>query len=142
MRLAIIAVGKLKERGLAELCDEYQKRCRTLLPFDRFEAKDEAAAWERADKLPGPTVVLDERGEQIDSPTLAAWLRGWQARAERNVAFLIGGADGFSDGDRDRADRLLGLSRLTLPHRFAQVLLCEQIYRAATLLTGHPYHRA
>lgn len=142
MRLGVIAVGKLKDRGLLAGCEEYQKRSRAFLPIERVEVRDEAGAWERATRAGGPIVVLDERGAQIDSPTLASWLSDFRIAGSRHVSFLIGGADGFSDDDRRRADRLLGLSRLTLPHRLAQLLLCEQLYRAGTLLAGHPYHHA
>lgn len=142
MRLTIIAVGKLKDRPVVALCEEYEKRCRAFLALERLEARDEAAAWDRATKLGGRTVLLDERGEQLDTPGLATWLGTWRDRGERNVVFLIGGAHGFGDADRERADRVLALSRLTLPHRLAQLLLCEQLYRAGTLLAGHPYHHA
>lgn len=142
MRLTIIAVGRLKDRPVLELCEEYEKRCRAFLPLERLEARDEAAAWERAGKLGGRTVLLDERGEQLDTTAFAGWLGTWRDRGERHVAFLIGGAHGFGDADRRRADRVLALSRLTLPHRLAQLLLCEQLYRVGTLLAGHPYHHA
>jgi 23S rRNA (pseudouridine1915-N3)-methyltransferase len=80
-------------------------------------------------------VVLDERGRDVTTVEFAKLLR-------TEAAFLIGGADGFSDKTKEEADVLLRLSSLTLPHALAQVVLLEQIYRAATLLTGHPYHRA
>jgi len=79
-------------------------------------------------------IVLDERGRDL---TTAQFARLLQAPG----AFVIGGADGLSAATRDAADTLLRLSALTLPHALAQVILLEQIYRAATLLTGHPYHR-
>jgi 23S rRNA (pseudouridine1915-N3)-methyltransferase len=79
-------------------------------------------------------VVLDERGRDLSTAQFARLL-------ESPAAFVIGGADGLSDATRQDADTLLRLSAMTLPHALAQVVLCEQIYRAATLLTGHPYHR-
>lgn len=142
LRLEIVSVGKLRDRTVASLCDEYEKRARSFVPFGRAEAKDEAAAIAWARKTGGPVVLLDERGAQVTSTELAAWLRDWQEQGRRVVSFLIGGADGFDDGHRRAADQLLGLSRLTLPHRLALLLLCEQLYRAGTLLAGHPYHHA
>src|SRR5690606_16928211 len=87
-----------------------------------------------------PRVILDERGQQITSSTLANWIGDWRDRGVRRVDFLIGDAHGFTDQDRESADKVLALSRLTLPHRLAQLLLVEQLYRAGTILAGHPYH--
>ena len=92
-------------------------------------------AAKNANKLPnGKIVVLDERGKDLTTVQFAALLK-------TEAVFVIGGADGLDEAVRKRADVLLRLSALTLPHALAQVILLEQIYRAATLLTGHPYHR-
>ncbi len=85
-------------------------------------------------------ILLDERGKQMKSETLAAKLIDWQSDA-RDLCFVIGGPDGVSDAVRQRADMLWSLSQLTLPHGMARVLLSEQLYRAWSLHTGHPYHR-
>ena len=85
-------------------------------------------------------VLLDERGRQFDSRQLAGRLRQWQTEG-RDLCFVIGGPDGVSEDCRQRADIIWSLSRLTLPHGLARVLLAEQLYRAHTLQTGHPYHR-
>ena len=85
-------------------------------------------------------VLLDERGRQLDSKGLAGSLGDWQADG-RDVCFVIGGPDGVPDACRQRADFTWSLSRLTLPHGLARVLLAEQLYRAHSLQTGHPYHR-
>lgn len=85
-------------------------------------------------------VLLDERGRQLSSRQLADRLRDWQATGE-DVAFVIGGADGVSAAVAERANFTWSLSKLTLPHALARVLFAEQIYRAFTLTTGHPYHR-
>lgn len=87
------------------------------------------------------TLALDEHGRQWSSLELAAQLQTWLAR-HPHVAILIGGPDGLSAGCRERADRLWSLSRLTFPHGLVRVLLAEQLYRAWTILQGHPYHRA
>ena len=87
------------------------------------------------------TVLLDERGTQLSSLLLSEQLADWQ-RDSRNLSFIIGGPDGVSEACRQRADFVWSLSRLTLPHGLARVLFAEQLYRAWTLQTGHPYHRA
>jgi 23S rRNA (pseudouridine1915-N3)-methyltransferase len=94
------------------------------------------------DKVPrgARIVALDEGGEALSSAQFAAALAGW-AGAQAATAFVVGGPDGLDAQTRQGAERLLRLSSLTLPHALAQVVLAEQLYRAATRLTGHPYHR-
>jgi 23S rRNA pseudoU1915 N3-methylase RlmH len=109
-----------------------------------FGTEDKAPAAERIlAALPAGCVpvVLDERGTQVTTRELATWLSGWMAEGV-TPAFVIGGADGLDDSVKARAGKLMGLSRLTLPHAVARVLLAEQLYRAAALLANHPYHRA
>jgi 23S rRNA (pseudouridine1915-N3)-methyltransferase len=139
VNLRVLAVGKLKDAGLEALVAEWQQRSRAFLPVELVTVRDLAALRARAGK---PRVVLDERGEQLGSEQLAAWLRGWRDRGTRRLDFLVGDAHGFADADRDGADLVLSLSRLTLPHRLVQVVLVEQLYRAGTILAGHPYHHA
>lgn len=86
-------------------------------------------------------VLLDERGKELTSRTLAARLADWQSDS-RDLCFIIGGPDGVPDAIRQRADFVWSLSQLTLPHGMARVLLAEQLYRAWSLQAGHPYHRA
>jgi 23S rRNA (pseudouridine1915-N3)-methyltransferase len=137
MELRILAVGKLKQAGLEALIADWCKRSRTLLPIHLEHVRDLAALRARLER---PRVILDERGEQITTEALASWLGDWRDRGVRRVDFAIGEAHGFADEDRKGADKVLALSRLTLPHRLAQVLLVEQLYRAGTILAGHPYH--
>lgn len=85
-------------------------------------------------------IALDERGVEWTSVQLADQMRGWQQDAA-SVALLVGGPDGLTDACRQRADSVWSLSRLTLPHGLVRVVLAEQIYRAWTILQGHPYHR-
>ncbi len=139
MLLRVLAVGKLKDARVTGLCDEYVVRSRTFVPLERVECKTERDQWQRTGDG-SPIVLLDERGQQLDTPALARWIEGWQAEGRRRVDFLIGDSDGYDDAARARASRVLALSRLTLPHRLAQLLLCEQLYRAGTILAGHPYH--
>jgi 23S rRNA (pseudouridine1915-N3)-methyltransferase len=141
MQLRILCVGKLKQPGLEALVDDYCKRSRSLLPIELLALRDLSQLREKVQSGPkSPRVVVDERGEQVSTEQLAAWLADWRDRGVRAVDFLIGDAHGFTDADRQAADRVLALSRLTLPHRLAQVLLVEQLYRAGTILAGHPYH--
>jgi 23S rRNA (pseudouridine1915-N3)-methyltransferase len=140
VRLQVWAVGRMKDPGLAALCDEFARRTRPWHALTLHEARTPGAlrdAWRAAG---APWVLLDERGDQPSSPELAQWLRQWQHAGVPTVHFAIGDADGWSDADRARADRVLALSRLTLPHRMARLVLVEQLYRAATILAGHPYH--
>ncbi len=99
-------------------------------------------AVELAAKVPANAriVALDERGRELTSAQFAAELGRWAAE-QAPTAFVIGGPDGLDAGTKSRAELLLRLTSLTLPHALAQVLLAEQLYRAATRLTGHPYHR-
>jgi 23S rRNA (pseudouridine1915-N3)-methyltransferase len=142
MQLRILCVGKLKQAGLEALVDDYRKRSQALLmPIELLVQRDMAQLRERVQpSKSGPRVVVDERGEQVTTLAFSSWLGDWRDRGVRSVDFLIGDAHGFTDADRKAADRVLALSRLTLPHRLAQVLLVEQLYRAGTILAGHPYH--
>ncbi len=140
MRLAVVAAGKLRDAGLQSLCAEYTRRIQPYAPLDVVEVRDAAGLRAHWSKAPAIRVLLDERGEQLDTRGLARWLEQWRADGARAACFYIGDADGFSADDRGGADRLLALSRMTLPHRLARLVLLEQLYRAATLLAGHPYH--
>jgi 23S rRNA (pseudouridine1915-N3)-methyltransferase len=87
-------------------------------------------------------VLLDARGHTLDSPTLAAQLAKWRANDKPAAVFVIGGADGLAASLQDKADLRLAFGAATWPHQLVRVMLLEQLYRAATMLTGHPYHRA
>ena len=139
MRLRVLAVGKLKDRGLESLIDEYQKRARKFLPIELVEVRDAASL--RA-KLGDTVVLCDERGESPTSEAFASWLAHWQGCGLRRIDFAIGDAHGFNDEDRAKAERVLALSALTFPHRLARLVLVEQLYRAGTILARHPYHHA
>jgi 23S rRNA (pseudouridine1915-N3)-methyltransferase len=140
-RVDLLAVGRLKEAGLRALCDHYYQRCRPTLAVEERELRD-LAALEQAIPARSVVVALDEGGQQLDSKQLAAQLQRWRNEPARSrLAFLVGGADGLNAALRQRADFLLGLSRLTLSHRLARVVLAEQLYRAVTIISGHPYHR-
>ncbi len=140
MKITVLAVGKLRDAWVREGCDEYAKRIARHQPLDVVEVKDAA---QLASRVPprARLVVLDERGREPTSAELAARVAAWQAGA-LPVALVVGGADGLPADLVARADEKLALSRLTLPHRLARLLLLEQLYRALSILRGEPYHRA
>ena len=137
MKLRVLVVGKLKNEGLAEVERDYLKRLRSTFPTQVLEFRDGDALRKKAALV---RVLMDERGEQLDSPGLAGLLEDLRERGHRDADFLIGDAYGFTDADRSSATRVVALSRMTLPHRLARLLLVEQLYRASTILTNHPYH--
>lgn len=140
MKLVVLCVGKLRDAWVLDGCNEYVKRLRPRLPVEIVEVKDDA---QLEAKVPPryQRWVLDERGEQPSSRGLAQRLERALGSGLPGIALLIGGADGHSDALRQRADYLLSLSKLTLPHRLARLVLLEQIYRAQSILNGDPYHR-
>lgn len=155
-RLSIVAVAGRLPAWAESACAEYLKRMPRGYETQRIAVKPEPrGGGRRAPQLlaaeakrvtavlpPGDLrIALDERGSEFTTAQFAPRLQGWLAE-NAGVAFIIGGADGL-DAAMLRASALrLRLSSFTLPHALAQVLLCEQLYRAASLLTGHPYHRA
>jgi 23S rRNA (pseudouridine1915-N3)-methyltransferase len=140
VKLLLLCVGKLRDPWVTAGCAEYVKRLRPRLPVEVIELRREG---ELIDRLPPryQRWVLDERGAQPTSRELAARLGQAMNASVAGVALCIGGPDGIPGELRDRADYLLSLSRLTLPHRLARLVLLEQIYRAASILDGSPYHR-
>jgi 23S rRNA (pseudouridine1915-N3)-methyltransferase len=101
----------------------------------------EAALLRRAVPPGAALVALDERGQMLSSPDLAALIAGWRDAGRGDAAFVIGGADGLDPGLRTAADRVLSLGPMVWPHALARAMLAEQIYRATTILAGTPYHR-
>src|SRR5579875_168856 len=136
MRWRVIAVGTRMPRWVDELAPATRAGGRDAVSAARSEGERLLA------KLrPGEFVAaLDERGRELSTRELADWVVARQ-RDGRDVAFLIGGPDGFDPAVRARSDFLWSLSRLTLPHALVRVVLAEQLYRAHTLLARHPYHR-
>ncbi len=156
MHIRLIAVGDRQPSWVDSAFDSYAKRLPVQWKF-RLESMASAARPaegdpEKAVELEGQGVLrklkaaerlvaLDERGKQLSSPELAAAVSGWQQDG-RDVSLVIGGPDGLSRECLGRAEWRWSLSRLTLPHGLARVLVAEQLYRAWSLLQGHPYHRA
>ncbi|MFZ4688559.1 MAG: 23S rRNA (pseudouridine(1915)-N(3))-methyltransferase RlmH [Polymorphobacter sp.] len=137
MRLGIVARGRIGASPEAELCDRYTKRLRGELTITEI---GDSAPWPRFDG--GRTVVLDETGKDLTSEALAAQLGAWRDAGTREVRFLIGAADGHDAATRAGADLLLGFGNATWPHMLVRAMLAEQLYRAMTILAGHPYHRS
>lgn len=155
MKLTICAVGRLRKGPefdlIGDYLDRFNKAGRSmgLGPATVTEVEDkknlgmeaEAVLLERAIPSGAVLVTLDERGDLVTSPDFAARLGGWRDAA-RDVAFVIGGADGIAPGLRAKADWSLSFGRMVWPHMLVRVMLAEQIYRAGQILAGTPYHRA
>jgi len=143
LRVTILAIGKNRDADLYRLIHTYQKRCPwpiELLELVPRKGESEAERLARAIHAGDVLVALDERGELATSAAFAQRLGAWRD-AGRSVSFLIGGADGLDAALTNRAHWSLALGRLTWPHLLVRLLLMEQLYRAGTILSGHPYHR-
>jgi 23S rRNA (pseudouridine1915-N3)-methyltransferase len=154
MKLAVLAVGHRQPGWVNDGCAEYLKRMPRELPVNVTEIKPEVRGSKTREQLlaaekgrirdalqPGSRiVVLDEKGDDLTTLKLAKRLEAWMQDG-RDVALLIGGADGLDEEFKQLADDKLRLSSLTLPHGMARLLLCEQLYRAVSVLKNHPYHR-
>ena len=138
MLLHVIARGKIARSPEAELVERYAKRIAWPL---RLTELPESGGRIPEPQTPFRTILLDERGDNSSSEDLAELLRGWRDNGIRETRFLIGAADGHSRADRDDADRLLAFGRATWPHLLARAMLLEQLFRATSILAGHPYHR-
>jgi len=155
LRLLVLAVGRLRGGPEQALVRDYLDRAGqagralALGPCALVEVEDrggggaavEAALLARAIPAGAAVCLLDEGGTLLDSPGLAARLARWRDEGRGAAAFLIGGADGLGPGLRARADLVLSFGPMVWPHRLARVMLAEQLYRAATILAGSPYHR-
>ncbi len=138
MKLKIAWIGRTKERAIVELTAEYLKRVSRYVSAEGVELASEAAVLKQADKA--SLVLLDARGKQLSSEELARFLDEHQTRGTQALLFVIGPANGFSEGVRRRAGFQLSLGKMTLAHELARVVLLEQLYRGFTILKGHPYH--
>lgn len=139
MLLHVIARGKIGRSPEAELVERYAKRMTwqtrlTELPESGGKIPDQQS--------PLKTVLLDERGKALSSQDLADQLERWRDDGVREARFVLGAADGHSDIERSKADMLLSFGAATWPHLLARAMLMEQLYRATSILAGHPYHRA
>jgi 23S rRNA (pseudouridine1915-N3)-methyltransferase len=160
MRIVVAAVGRLKQGPERELAERYRKRAADvgrglgLRDFDVIEIRESRAEGaERrvleesiaiANVIPerAVRVILDERGESISSASFAGHLQTWRAADRPAAAFIIGGSDGLAPGLRQGPELALAFGAATWPHQLVRIMLLEQLYRAVTILAGHPYHRA
>ena len=159
MRIVVAAVGRMKQGPERDLAERFRKRAAAsgrnagLQDFDIIEIKESRAgdAQRRmleesiaiANVIPehAVAVLLDERGESLSSASFAGNLHTWRAAGRPAAVFIIGGADGVAPGLRAKASRVIAFGAATWPHQLVRVMLLEQIYRAVTILSGHPYHR-
>jgi 23S rRNA (pseudouridine1915-N3)-methyltransferase len=145
-RLLVLAVGKVKERGIREAIDDYYARVSRHYAVEEIELKDAPAAQLSPQLLrrtpPAAHVVaLDVNGASRTSEGFARWLESRMTEGKGSVAFLIGGAEGLPSATIAAAHERVRLSTLTLPHRLARLVLAEQLYRAVTILRTEPYAR-
>jgi 23S rRNA (pseudouridine1915-N3)-methyltransferase len=159
MRIVVVAVGRLKQGPERELAERFRKRAADagrgvgLNSFDIVEIKESRAgdAARRmleesiaiANVVPerAVTVIMDERGESLSSGAFAGRLQGWRAQDKPAVVFIIGAADGLAPSLREKASLAIAFGAATWPHQLVRIMLLEQLYRAVTIMAGHPYHR-
>jgi 23S rRNA (pseudouridine1915-N3)-methyltransferase len=138
VKVSLFFIGRPRDRAANLLAEEYAKRIGRYCQFRMQQVRGEEAL----EKQDGAyRIVLDPAGREMSSAEIAAVIRKAENGGTRAIAFLVGGADGLSPATRQKAQLALSLSRLTLPHELARVVLLEQIYRAFTMLRGHPYAR-
>jgi 23S rRNA (pseudouridine1915-N3)-methyltransferase len=160
MRIVVTAVGRLRQGPERDLAERYRKRgadagrgigLRGIEIIEIRESRahevekrvtEESIALANVIAEGAIKIVLDERGDNLDSVTFAGLLSRWRDAGRPAANFLIGGADGLTPGLREQADLRLAFGKATWPHQLVRIMLLEQIYRAVTLLAGHPYHRA
>ena len=156
MQIQLCAVGRLRSGAENDLVSDYitrfnrSSRTLGLGPVKIIEVEDRNGGKQSVEaellrrSLPKGTLVcaLDERGKTRTSPEFADMLARWRDTGQRHVSFIIGGADGIAPDLREEADHLLSFGKMVWPHMLARVMLCEQLYRAASILAGAPYHRA
>ena len=144
MKLKVAWIGKTKEPAVQALTDDFLKRLRRYADVEGVALKDELALLKLCARDARPVrhtlVLLDARGKQLSSEEFAQWLGDYQDHSSSPLLFAVGAADGFSDEARRAATLVLSLGKMTLAHELARVVLLEQLYRAFTILKGHPYH--
>ena len=138
MRLHIVARGRIGRGAEADLVARYAKRI--VWPFAVTELPEMGGRVADISQ-PGKTVGLDESGASLTSTAFAQMLDGWRDSGVREARFLIGAADGLTADERASADMLMSFGSATWPHLLVRAMLLEQLYRATTIIAGHPYHR-
>jgi 23S rRNA (pseudouridine1915-N3)-methyltransferase len=157
VKIKIAWMGKTKERAIQSLTDEYLKRISRYAPVEGLAVRDEAVLLQMCGRASlaktnktmtskttnagkSTLALMDSRGKQFSSEEFARFLGDYQDRNPLPLVFAVGPADGFSEAARGAAQHTISLGPMTLPHELARVVLLEQIYRAFTILKGHPYH--
>ena len=147
MKIKIAWIGRTKEPAIQALTAEYLKRITRYVEVEGIAVRDEAAVLALAGRAGGPKgaaksslFLMDSRGKEFSSEQFAKVLGDYQDRNPLPLVFAIGGADGFSEQARASAQQVISLGKMTLAHELARVVLLEQVYRAFTILKGHPYH--
>jgi 23S rRNA (pseudouridine1915-N3)-methyltransferase len=159
MRIDLFAVGRLKAGPEKDLAARYLDRFAKAGPAIGLELskvtevvesrasnsdtrkREEAATLLKTLPDAGLLILLDERGKAMDSEAFAGLLAGYRDQGKRDLTIAIGGADGLDPALHDRADAIVCLGKMTWPHQLVRILIAEQLYRAVTILSGHPYHR-
>lgn len=152
MKIIIACVGRLKSGPVKDICDDYLRRLPWTVIWQEITEDSRLSLSKRmareSDEILARTaacqrlIALDERGRDMDSETFAGQLGAWRDHGDSQIGIAIGGADGLAAPVRDRADQTIRFGRVTWPHMLIRAMLAEQLYRAHTILTGHPYHRA
>jgi len=146
VKIKIAWIGKTKEPAIASLTEEYLKRISRYVRVEGLGLRDEAALLALCGRAEGTSgvkstlVLMDSRGKEFSSEQFAKFLGDYQDRNPLPLVFAVGGADGFADAARAGAQHTISLGKMTLAHELARVVLLEQVYRAFTILKGHPYH--
>jgi 23S rRNA (pseudouridine1915-N3)-methyltransferase len=146
VKLTVAWIGKTKEPAIQSLIDEYVKRLTRYAEVQGIALKDESALLKLCGREARPVrhtlILLDSRGKQLTSEEFAEFLGNYQDRNPLPLLFAVGSANGFTATTRQEANLLLSFGKMTIAHELARVVLLEQIYRAFTILKGHPYHLA
>lgn len=146
MKIKIAWIGKTKEPAIASLTEEYLKRLSRYVQVEGIALRDEAALLEMCGRgakgggAKSTLVLMDSRGKEFSSEQFAKFLGDYQDRNPLPLVLAVGGADGFGGEAKAAAQHTISLGKMTLAHELARVVLLEQVYRAFTILKGHPYH--
>lgn len=152
MRVNIVSVGKIKEKFFIDAIEEYKKRLSRFCFFSIVEIdedskqsniglKNEKEGKLLLDKCQGIVVALDSRGKMLKSEEIATYIEKKEVLGNSEISFVVGGSNGLSEQVLKRADLVLSFGNITFPHQLFRVVLCEQIYRAFTIMKGLPYHK-
>jgi 23S rRNA (pseudouridine1915-N3)-methyltransferase len=144
MKLKIAWIGKTKSKAIDALTDDFLDRISHYVPVEKLilRSQDEILPKFGASAKGGRStlVLMDSRGKEFSSEAFAGFLQNYLDRNPLPLVFAIGGADGFEASVKANAEHVISLGKMTLPHEFARIVLLEQIYRAFTIMKGHPYH--